>query len=555
MRINALLFPFLIFGMTMVYGQHDVPTLPEYYVDVTVKDHTEIQKLSIDYSIDRILPSEDNEGFQVRLWIPNQLFPKFDSLQLPYSIVLENNKFVEITDSYFHLLTYWDSYPTYSAYLQTLSYFAEAHGDICSIDTILKNTLRGRMIPVLRIHNNNGERKPSVFLSSAIHGDEVTGYYLMLRLANFILSQRDNPKVQQIIEHIDLWICPLENPDGTYYSGDHTLGASPISTRGNAHQVDLNRNFPKIFGMEGETYEPETEAFMEFFEKHRFTLSAAIHGGAELVNYPWDSYKSFLMEHPDRDWWVMVGTRFVTNCQNIYPQHMSTVPSGVVAGGDWYVVFGSRQDYVTHYQYGREFTIEISESKVLPSESMHTLWGITKEAFLDFILEGDRGITGQVYDSVSLQMVNATIFIENHDESLQNSFVLTNDAGQYFRLIAPGTYEVTCTASPYKPMTKTVTVAENETTILDFDLAPLSVTEYKNSICQVYPTFADQTVTVELTVLPATCQLFTIDGTLISTHPLHDTKTTLHIADLAAGTYLAVIKNEQFRKVFKIVNR
>jgi hypothetical protein len=103
-------------------------------------------------------------------------------------------------------------------------------------------------------------------------------------------------------------------------------------------------------------------------------------------------------------------------------------------------------------------------------------------------------------------------------------------------------------------MTKTVTVAD-DATVLDFDLVPLSVTEYKNSICQVYPTFADQTVTVELTVLPATCQLFTMDGTLISTHTLHDTKTTLHIADLASGTYLVVIKNEKFREVFKIVNR
>ena len=78
-----------------------------------------------------------------------------------------------------------------------------------------------------------------------MHGDEVTGYYLMLRLIDYLLSNYDSdPQVQNIVNNVDLWICPLENPDGTYRNHNDSLNESPYSTRHNYTDDDLNRSYP-----------------------------------------------------------------------------------------------------------------------------------------------------------------------------------------------------------------------------------------------------------------------------------------------------------------------
>ncbi|MDL2296877.1 carboxypeptidase regulatory-like domain-containing protein [Bacteroidales bacterium OttesenSCG-928-B11] len=556
MRISRLIiFILLIFPLALC-GQHDVPDLPEYYVDVEVKSIGEVRSLPITYSIDKISKNTANDLFQVRLWIPKRSFADFITLDIPYSIFLEDAKSVDITNSYLELITNWNRYPTYEAYLQTLSYFASNHTDICKIDTIMRATPQGRLIPVIHINNGDDSYKPSVLLSSTIHGDEICGYYLLLRLADLILSQRDEPKIQQIIDHVDLWICPLENPDGTYYSGNHIIGQSPISTRGNSNSVDLNRDFPTILGVSKNGYEPETEAFMRFFEQQNFVLSAVLHGGAELVNYPWDSYTTSQLTHPDKNWMHAVSRRFVESCRSVNSNYMRGFPSGVTSGGDWYVVYGSQQDYVTYYEESRDFTIEISNSKIFPANQLNSIWNTTRTALLDFILEAHEGVRGCVFDASTQQSLSATLFVENHDQAVQKSFVSTNDAGQYCRLITPGTYQITCTAEGFHPVTKSATVVAGEPTELDFDLSPLTTSQYERKICQIYPTLADQTITISMDDpmnLPATCEIYTINGNLQHACLLTHCKTEINISGFAQGAYLIRIQKNNLSELVKFV--
>ena len=63
--------------------------------------------------------------------------------------------------------------------------------------------------------------------------------------------------------------------------------------RYNASWVDLNRNYPHPQdGMhpDGNSWQQETKIFMGLADSINFSLAANLHGGTELVNYPWDTW-------------------------------------------------------------------------------------------------------------------------------------------------------------------------------------------------------------------------------------------------------------------------
>ena len=73
--------------------------------------------------------------------------------------------------------------------------------------------------------------------SAAIHGDELTGIEMTLRLAELLTgSYGNNAYLTSLVDSMEIWLCPISNPDG-YVSGN----------RGNTHGVDLNRDFPDRF--------------------------------------------------------------------------------------------------------------------------------------------------------------------------------------------------------------------------------------------------------------------------------------------------------------------
>lgn len=78
------------------------------------------------------------------------------------------------------------------------------------------------------------------------------------------------------------------NPDGYEISieGDRTGGVG----RANAHGIDLNRNFPDQYGTDrfNKVTEPEVAAVMNWTLSLPFVLSANLHGGSLVANYPFD---------------------------------------------------------------------------------------------------------------------------------------------------------------------------------------------------------------------------------------------------------------------------
>lgn len=152
--------------------------------------------------------------------------------------------------------------------------------------------------------------KPAFLYSSTMHGWETVCYYMMLRLADYILNNAATDSVvQRLLDSVDLYICPLENPDGTYYlTNDLILKDGIHSIYHNYNDVQLNRNYPYLPGLEGSAdIQPETQAIIDWVTPIHFVMSVNFHCGAEIVNYPWDAWTTAQRSHADADWFRYTG--------------------------------------------------------------------------------------------------------------------------------------------------------------------------------------------------------------------------------------------------------
>ena len=253
----------------------------EYYFTFTLNGNDDLNAIAHTISVDRV------DGNVVTAYANNQDFVKFQklgyevTLQTPPSLVEQ----VAMWDGSNRAEYDWDSYPTYSAYEDMMFQFATDHPDKCEIITL--GTLpSGRKIMVAHINNGSGVGKPKFLYTSTIHGDETTGWIMMLRLIDYLLENPNEPEVQTVMENIDLYIAPNTNPDGTYHGGNNNVNGA---TRYNANGVDMNRNYADPHGSlhpDGNPYATETEWFMQFALENPFVMGANYHGGAEVMNYP-----------------------------------------------------------------------------------------------------------------------------------------------------------------------------------------------------------------------------------------------------------------------------
>ena len=281
----------------------------------------------------------------------------------------------------------WDRYPTYETYLEMMRRWTEEYPSLCHVDTI-GTSVQGRLILSMYIEppTDADLYRPEFFYSSTIHGDEVTGYVMMLRLIDTLLSSYGNsPELTSLMDRTRISINPLANPDGTYRRGNHTVQGSQ---RENANGIDLNRNYPNPFAPVAKNVPQENQAMMDYFAAHRFRLSANLHGGSEVMNYPWDSFTSSQNSHPAADWWREVCQRFVDTARVYGNSHFRDVTSsGYIAGGDWYIITGGRQDYVNYTYNCLELTMEISTRKTLSSDRLPEYWHFLAPSFIHYIGE------------------------------------------------------------------------------------------------------------------------------------------------------------------------
>lgn len=376
----------------------------------------------------------------------------------------------------------WNKFPTYEVYTQLLQHFQDSFPNLCQIDTILDTTPHPDLhhsIFAIHISNTLGQTttKPAFLYSSTMHGWEVVCYYTMLRLANYILNNATtDTAVQRLLDNVDLYICPLENPDGTYHlTNDLILKDNIHSTYHNYNDVQLNRNYPYLPGIEGSAnIQPETQAIIDWVTPIHFVMSVNFHCGAEIVNYPWDAWTTAQRPHADADWFRYTGQNYASLCQAIDTAYLYGDYRGrsVIEGADWSDVVGSRQDYMTYYQRCREVTIEMSyQSVITDTLVLPTFWDKSKDALLSYATECSYGFWGTVTDAVTGEPVEAMIKVVNHDYF--HSEVLSHlPLGVYHRPIMAGTYTVEVSAPCYQTATFTVTTRPGVGIRHDVELMP-----------------------------------------------------------------------------------
>jgi hypothetical protein len=374
-------------------------------------------------------------------------------------------------------LSQWSAYPTYDDYLAMMDSFAILHPDLCKKYEI-GTSVQGRKLLFIKVSDNvyQKEAEPEFMYSSTMHGDEVTGYILLLRLIDYLLSNYGKDSyVTKLVDNTEIWINPLANPDGAYFTGNASVNGA---TRYNANHIDLNRNYPDPQDgqhPDGEAWQPENIAMINFMKTHNFVFSANYHGGAEVVNYPWDTWSD---PHPDKNWFQSVSKQYADTVKKYGDNnYFSDVNwEGYINGYYWYTISGGRQDYVTYFRNGREITIEVSETKMPVASDLPDYWIKNCKAMLNYIEQCLFGIRGIVTDSLTGAPVKSKIEVIGHDAD--SSQVYSDSInGNYHRMIYPGTYDLKFSAKGYydKIVTSIIVENRNTTDTVNVKLIPIGV--------------------------------------------------------------------------------
>jgi len=438
----------------------------------------------------------------------------------------------------------WDTYPTYTQYDSIMRKLQADYPQLCRLDTI-GTSIYGKQVLVLKISDNvaDDEDEPEVFYSSTMHGDELAGFVLMLRLADHLLrNYSSDTRVKNLVDNLEIWINPLANPDGTYRTGN--IISSP--TRTNAEGYDLNRKFPDP--LDPSIVPPKENVDMiSFMRKRRFVLSANFHSGFEVVNFPWDRW--FSKYHADHNWFYEISRRYADTVHAVSGlSYLNEYDSGVVRGSDWYTIYGGRQDFITWELQGREVTIELDYVKQTPAAQLELLWQYNRQSFIGYLENALYGIHGRVLDDATSEPVPARVFIDGHDKDSSHVYADTT-TGSFIRMLSPGTWDLRFSAYGYR-----------DTVVTGVQVLPLrrtDLTVYMKSdgtktdsvypeTPLLFPVPANEYVECRL---PSTLQgrisvtIYTSAGAKIKENITGQRPLILNVRGLAPGVYIAIFRS------------
>ena len=248
------------------------------------------------------------------------------------------------------LLSKWTNYHSYEEMQEVLNVLNEYFPDLVDVFSIGVSR-ENRTIYCIRITNEGSINNKTQLLIVGYHHarEPITVEAALYFATSLVVDWTENSTLQEILDHVELFIIPALNVDGfksfknnpyqrknsfpTDDDGDGLKDEDPLNdengdgligslyfTNGTFIRyegknddederynedwvggVDLNRNYPFMWGMAGassdpssEVYmgpssasEPEVQAVISLVNQHHFEYAVSLHSGVRLLLYPW----------------------------------------------------------------------------------------------------------------------------------------------------------------------------------------------------------------------------------------------------------------------------
>ncbi len=336
------------------------------------------------------------------------------------------------------------------------------------------------------------EPEPKIRVYGNIHGDEKGGCMVASDVLDAILSgYTANPPdaiAKKLVDESELWFIPMGNPYGNAHS-----------TRYNSRSVDLNRNF---WGPAGSDQPPawsekETQAIRDLTEaatadhpRKRFTVSLSFHEGEVCFNSVYN-YTGAAPEDEPIFWSSRVNgdvTLAPHGLAQAYKDGCTTPGFWYTNGYDWYQTLGDTNDWSYGAWTALDTTIELNAAKTPPASQIPTYCAQHRPAVLNYMMKAFQGIHGVMTDAdtglpldgtvTATATASPTLPVPHEYKAVYTDPV----AGDFHRVLQPGTYTILCEAPGYAPATVPgLVVAADARTTAGCALAPQALVSYASS--------------------------------------------------------------------------
>jgi len=346
------------------------------------------------------------------------------------------------------------------------------------------------------------EDEPNIIFDAEHHAREPISMELTMLILNYLVDNYGiDPDVTFWVDNAQIWFVPLVNPDGHKIVIDETDMSWRKNIRDNDENgqitwggyqypdgVDCNRNYgpTEWFGGEGTSgptgqlycgpepfSEPETSALRNLLAQYRFDLGMSYHSYSELIMWPLGYNMS--CQAPDQNALANLGQEMAVTVPSLYGGHYTPQQTNAL-----YPCSGTTTDY----GYGVErifyFITELGTTFIPNATTMNNIINDNLSAALILIDRiFDRIITGNITDSLAGTYLDAEVFVSGIDDTGTEvePYMSGPDFGRYYRILLPGTYDLTFSAFGYQSKTiDNVLVVTGSQTELDVELVPAPTT-------------------------------------------------------------------------------
>jgi len=126
------------------------------------------------------------------------------------------------------------------------------------------------------------QNRPEVFISGALHGNEVLGPNVAVYLIEYMAEKYNKSDwITYLLTHRKIVIMPVANSQGYYYNRREE--------NVNGYLFDPNRDFPYDNSPSNCMNTLSGQAVYQVISSHLFILGITFHGGDSVVSYPWGS--------------------------------------------------------------------------------------------------------------------------------------------------------------------------------------------------------------------------------------------------------------------------